>query len=413
MIRSFGLGSVSVVAAASRSPSGPDRFKRASVAAGVSAAGSDDAVLWRERARRLAESELRPIAAEIDRSDRIPASVPAALARGGFFGLGLPTTWGGVGGGARVLAAVLEEIARGSAAVAVELAVHLSVCAQPILTHGTEEQRARWLPPLARGELLGAFALTEPGAGSDAAALRTSYRRLEGSFELSGSKMFISNAASGGVVVVFATRDPALGGKGISAFVLPPATPGVAVTQRLDKLGLRGSSTTELVLTNVRLGEDALLGPEGDGLKVALRALSGGRIGIAACALGVARAAFETMRRSVRAADAEGPRTALARAYTELAAAEAVVARAAERKDAGEEFVLEASVAKFLASRAAVSIASAGVEIAGAGGVVRGAEAERLYRDARVFPIVEGTTEIQELIVARRLLEAADERTVL
>jgi alkylation response protein AidB-like acyl-CoA dehydrogenase len=379
----------------------------------VATAASDDAVRWRERARRLAEADIRPLAIEIDRTDTLPASVPTALAREGFFGLGIPAEWGGVGGGTRVVAAVLEELARASAAVAVELAVHLSVCAQPILSSGTEQQKRRYLPALARGELLGAFALSEPGAGSDAGALRTRYRRDGVGFELDGSKMFISNAASAGLVVLFATRDPALGSKGISAFLVPPRNPGVSVAQRLVKLGLRGSETTELVLEHARLDADALLGSEGEGLRIALKALSGGRIGIAACALGVARAAFDEMRRNVRADDADWRRHALARAYTELAAAEAVVAEAAARRDSGAEFVLPASVAKFLASRAAVSIASVGVEVAGAASARAGSEAERLYRDARVFPIVEGTTEIQELIVARRLLEVPDERTLL
>ncbi|HTT16034.1 MAG TPA: acyl-CoA dehydrogenase family protein [Thermoplasmata archaeon] len=379
----------------------------------MAAAEATDAVRWRARARRLAEEELRPLAAEIDRADAFPASVVASLAREGLFGLGLPERWGGVGGDTRSVAGVLEELASASAAVAVELAVHLSVCAQPILRAGSDAQRQRYLPALARGELLGAFALSEPGVGSDAAALRTRYRRLPEGFELEGTKMFISNAVSAGVVLVFATTDPTLGHRGISAFVVPPRTPGFSVAQRLGKLGLRGSETTEVVLERVRLPPEALLGDEGGGLAIALEALAGGRVGIAACALGVARAAFEEMARSVRRADAEWKRHLLARSFAELSAARAVVDRAAERKDAGEPFVLPASVAKLLASRAAVRIASAGIDVAGDRGGRAGAEAERLYRDARVFPIVEGTSEIQELIIARAVLDAADGRTLL
>jgi hypothetical protein len=370
------------------------------------AEGTDaTAVGWRARARRFAEAELRPRGKEIDRTDALPEAVVRGLAREGFLGLGIPTSWGGQGGDARATVAVLEELARGNAAVAVELAVHLSVCAQPILNAGTDEQRGAYLPRLARGELLGAFALSEPGSGSDAGALRARYRRTGDGFELTGSKMFISNAASAGVTLVFATRDPALGHAGISAFVVPARTPGLTVAQRLAKLGLRGSETMELTLDRAALPAGALLGAEGEGLKLALAALAGGRVGIASCALGVARAALEVMTASVRADDAEWKRHRLARAFADVEAAGAVVREAATRKDAGEEFVVAASVAKLLASRAAFEVASAGLDVAAATGARAGSEAERLFRDARVFPIVEGTTEIQELIVARALLE--------
>ncbi len=379
----------------------------------MASAGSTEAPPWRARARRCAAEELRPLSAEIDRSDRFPSAVAEALARERFFGLGIPPAWGGSGGDTAAVVGVLEELAWANAAVAVELAVHLSVCAQPILTDGTDEQRRAYLPRLARGELLGAFALSEPGAGSDAAALRTRYERRAGGYRLSGAKMFISNAASAGLTLVFATRDPALGHAGITGFLVPKETPGLRVAQRLEKLGLHGSETTELVLEEVRVGPEARLGAEGAGLAIALRALAGGRVGIASCALGVARAAYEEMERNVRAADAEWKRHALAQAYAELAAARATVAEAARRKDAGEPFVLAASVAKLLASRAAVAIAARGIDVAGPAGARAGAEAERLLRDARVFPIVEGTSEIQELVIARSLLEATEERTVL
>ncbi|MGI0155295.1 MAG: acyl-CoA dehydrogenase family protein, partial [Thermoplasmata archaeon] len=218
------------------------------------------------------------------------------------------------------------------------------------------------------------------------------------------------NAVSAGVVLVFATHDPALGARGISAFIVPPGTTGFSVAQRLDKMGLRGSETTELVLRDVRLPPDSMLGPEGAGLKVALSSLAGGRVGIASCALGVAQAAFDEMLRCVRSDDAEWKRVRLSQAYSELAAARALVNVAAERKDAGAPFVREASVAKLVASRAAVAIASAGIDVAGPEGARAGHPAERLLRDARVFPIVEGTTEIQELILGRSLLSPSDPR---
>ncbi len=373
---------------------------------------SDSPAEWRRKASEFVDRVVAPAASRIDRDDRVPDEIVARLASEGFFGLGIPAEWGGRGGSARDAVAVLEELARGSAAIAVMVAVHTSVCAVPILEWGTPAQKERYLRPLARGEGVGAFGLTEPGAGSDAAGLRTRYAREANGFVMHGSKMFISNAVSAGVVLVFATRDPALGHRGVSAFIVPPGTGGFSVAQRLDKLGLRGSETTELVLDGVRLPAEALLGPEGDGLKVAFRGLAGGRVGIAACALGVARAAFEEMLANVRAEDAEWKRTQLARAYAAVAASRALVDRAAERKDAGVPYATDASVAKLVASRAAVSIASAGVDVAGPAGVLSGSNAERLLRDARVFPLVEGTTEIQELILARSLLAPESEPTV-
>ncbi len=359
---------------------------------------------WRARAREFAESRVRPLAAAIDREDRVPEEIVRALAEARFFGLGIPPEWDGAGGDTRATVAVLEELSRASAAVAVLVAVHLSVCAAPILTHGTTEQKERFLRPLAKGSLVGAFGLTEPGAGSDTAHLSTRYMLDGTDYVLRGTKMFTSNAVSAGVILVFATSDPSLGSRGISAFIVPPGTPGFSVAQRLDKLGLRGSETTELVLDAVHLPRSSLLGREGEGLHVALGALAGGRVGIASCALGVATSAFEEMLRAVRSHDEEWKRPILARAYTELASARALVERAAELKDASQPYVEAASVAKLVASRAAVSIASAGIDVAGPEGIRAGSAAERLLRDARVFPIVEGTTEIQELILARGLL---------
>jgi alkylation response protein AidB-like acyl-CoA dehydrogenase len=375
---------------------------------------SDDlADRWRERARAFAEREVRPLAESIDRDDRIPDALLHRLAEERFLGLGVPPEWDGVGGNTRALAAVLEELSAASAAVAVTVAVHVSVCAAPILARGSEAQKERFLRRLARGEGTGAFALSEPEVGSDTAHLATRYSPRSDGFELRGTKMFTSNAPHAPVVLVFATRDPALGHRGISAFLVPGDAPGLSVAQRLSKLGLRGSETTELVLDHVRLPPEGLLGTEGEGLRVALSALAGGRIGIAACALGVARAAFEEMRRSVAEHDAEWTRAALARAYVDLAGARALVAEAAARKDAGEPFTTEASAAKLVASRVAVTIASSGVDIAGERGVRVGGAAGRLFRDARVFPIVEGTTEIQELILGRSLLPPSPSRKPL
>jgi len=360
---------------------------------------------WRDRARSFAEREVAPLARTIDRDDRVPETLVRSMASAGFLGLGLPESWEGSGGDTRATVAVLEELSRASAAVGVTVAVHLSVCASPILQWGSDGQKQRFLRPLARGACVGAFGLTEPNAGSDTARIESRYVRKGGGFVLNGTKMFTSNAVSAGVILVFATSNPALGHSGISAFIVPPGTRGFSVAQRLDKLGLRGSETTELVMHDVPLEAESLLGPEGAGLRVALGALTVGRVGIAACALGVAQAAFDEMLQQVRARDEDWKRSLLARAYSDLSSARALVERAAARKDAGAPFIAEASVAKLVASRAAVAIASAGVDVAGAEGLRAGATPERLLRDARVFPIVEGTTEIQELILARQLLE--------
>jgi alkylation response protein AidB-like acyl-CoA dehydrogenase len=365
----------------------------------------------RSRVREFATRSVRPHAVEIDREDRLPPELLRQLGSEGYLALGLPTEFGGRPASTRAFCAVLEELAAASAAVAVTVAVHLSVCARPIAERGTPGQRERWLPSLARGDRIGAFALTEPGAGSDTASLRTRYERSTDGFVLTGSKTFISNAATGGLLLVFATRDPALKSKGISAFLVPAPTPGFSVTQRFEKLGLRGSETTELHFDGVRLPAVSLLGREGEGLHIALGALTAGRVGIASCALGVARAAFEEMQGAVARDEAEWKRTALARAYSELAAARALVEQAAARKDAGLSFEREASVAKLVASRAAMSIASAGVDVAGPEGVRGSATAGRLLRDARVFPIVEGTSEIQELILGRGLLSPSPSQT--
>lgn len=383
------------------------------LAGGVRRDPRNDTEGWRERARSFADRHVAPSAERIDRDDRIPDEILRGLADEGFFGLGIPAEWDGSRGDARSTVAVLSELCRASAAVGVLVAVHLSVCAAPILDWGTDSQRERFLRPLARGQGIGAFGLSEPNAGSDTASLTTRYAKVATGFRVRGTKTFISNAASAAVILVFATSDPKLGHRGVSAFIVPAGTPGFSVSQRFDKLGLRGSETTELVLNDVDLPSDSLLGPEGNGLRVALGALQGGRVGIASCALGVAEAAFEEMQHAVVEEDTEWKRTLLARAFAELSAARALVARAAESKDSGAPYATEASVAKLVASRAAVQIASAGVDVAGHRGVRSGATAERLLRDARVFPIVEGTTEIQELILARSLLPPGTGRNPL
>jgi alkylation response protein AidB-like acyl-CoA dehydrogenase len=359
---------------------------------------------WRAAARRFADDIVRPQAAAIDRTDSLPADLVSRLRPTGFFGLGVPPESGGSGGDTRAISAVLAELAAASPAVAVLLSVHLSVCTHPVFAHGTAEQKERIGRPLAEGRSLGAFALTEPSVGSDAARLSTRYRRADDTFVLNGAKMFITNGARADVVLSFATRDPSEGSRGISAFLVEKGTKGFDAPSKLDKLGLRGSETNELLFQDAMVPARDLLGAEGEGLRIALGALTAGRVGIASCALGVARAAFEAMRAAALADPSDAKRGEVARAFVTLQAAEALVDRAAGEKDAGRPYTDVASAAKLFASEAAVRIADRAVEVAGPAGTRAGAAAERILRDARVFPIVEGTTEVQELILGRSLV---------
>jgi alkylation response protein AidB-like acyl-CoA dehydrogenase len=359
---------------------------------------------WRSAARAFVEREVAPRVPEMERNDRMDPEIRRRLGEEGFMGLTIPRPYGGSGAPALAIVQVLSELARGSAAVATLLSVHLSVACAPIVAWGTEEQKARYLPALARGMMLGAFALTEPGAGSDTAAVSTRARREGDGFRLDGTKMFITNGGLADLLLTFATEDPSRGRQGISAFLLEHGTPGFTVASKLEKLGLRASETCELVFDGVHLPAGARLGPEGGGIPIALKALTDGRVGIAACALGVAEAALEELTASARSHPEDAQRILLARAYAEVLAARALVEYAAQRKDAGLPFVEASSAAKLVASRAAVATAHAAVDSAGPEGVRGGARAGALLRDARVFPIVEGTSEIQELILGRALL---------
>lgn len=363
---------------------------------------------WRSRARSFVEGRLARESPGIDRDDRLPGDLLGAMAAEGFLGLGLPEAYGGRPVGSRAVVAMLEELARGNGAVATMVAVHLSVAAAPIAQWGTEAQKERFLRPLCEGRILGAFALTEPSVGSDAARLSSRYDRTPDGFRLQGAKTFITDADLAGVVLTFATSDASRGHRGISAFLVPRGTRGFSIAQRLPKMGIHGSTTNELRFDGMDLGPEALLGPEGAGFRVAMEALTGGRVGIAACALGVARAALAAMAEAIRADPDDWKRATYARSFVEVEGAAALVASAACARDEGRAYVPLASAAKLAASRAAVAVASRGMDVAGRSAGTAGSPAERLLRDARVFPIVEGTTEIQELILGRELLGRAD-----
>jgi butyryl-CoA dehydrogenase len=326
-------------------------------------------------------------------------------------GMLVPETYGGAGADHVGYSLVMEEIAAGEGAVATILSVQNSVGCMPVLQHGSEEQKRRFLVPMAKGEMLACFCLTEPQAGSDAAAIKTRARRHGNRWVLSGTKQFISSGKNAQIALVFAVTDPEQGRRGISAFLVPTDSPGFRVARVEHKLGQRASDTAQLVFEDVELTPDLLLGAEGEGYKIALSNLEGGRIGIAAQSVGMARAAYEAALAYAREREAFGKPIIeqqavafrLADMATQIAAAHGLVLDAAARRDAGEPCIKEASMAKLFASEMAERVASDAIQIHGGYGYVADFPVERIYRDVRVCQIYEGTSDIQRLVIAREI----------
>jgi butyryl-CoA dehydrogenase len=372
---------------------------------------TDEQRMLRETAREFAQRELAPHAAEWDREARFPAEALAELGRLGFMGMLVPAEYGGAGADHVGYALALEEIAAGDGSVSTILSVHNSVGCLPVLGYGSEEQKRRFLVPMARGDMLAAFALTEPHAGSDAAAIKTRAKRHGNRWVVNGTKQFITSGRSAQVAIVFAVTDPAAGRKGISAFIVPTSTPGYRVARLEKKLGQRASDTAQLAFEEMELTPDLMLGGEGEGYRIALANLEGGRIGIAAQALGMARAAYEaalayarereTFGQKIIAHQAVGFR--LADMATGLAAARGLILDAAERRDAGEPCLEAAAMAKLFASEMAERVASDAIQIHGGYGYLADFPVERIYRDVRVCQIYEGTSDIQRMIIAREI----------
>ncbi len=375
---------------------------------------SPEQKMIRDTARELASREIAPHAAEIDRTHTFPRQIFSRLGELGLLGIMVPEKWGGVGMDALSYAVALEEIARACASTAVAMSVQSSLVLAPILKEGTEAQRARWLPDLAAGRKIGCFALSEPEAGSDAKAQRTrATRDGTGRWVLNGTKNFITNAPVADLAIVLATTDPTKGGRGITAFLVPMDSPGLTIGPPDDKLGIRGAPSAQLFLADCAVGDDARLGPEGEGFKIAMRALDGGRIGIAAQALGIARAAFEDAVRYARERKTFGQPIAehqaiqfkLADMRTEIEAARMLLWRAAVKKDSGGAYSTDAAMAKLFASEVANRAAKEAVQIFGGYGYLRDFPAERHFRDAKITEIYEGTSEIQRLVIASALLK--------
>jgi alkylation response protein AidB-like acyl-CoA dehydrogenase len=363
-------------------------------------------------AHDFAQAEIEPNAAAWDREHRFPTELYGKLAELGLMGVCVPSELGGAGADFLSYILVLEELSRADAGVGVTVAVHTSACTLPLLSFGTDEQRERFVPPLARGGRIGAFALTEPEAGSDAGALRTRAEADGEGWTITGAKQWITNGSYAGTFLLFARTDPEIeGARGVSAFVLDDEH--VRITREEEKLGLNSSSTADLVVESVRVGRDRLLHEEGRGFAVAMATLDGGRIGIAAQALGIAQAAYDVAREYAkerrtfgkRIADHQAIQWKLADMSTEIDAARLLVYRAAWLKEQGEPHTEAGAKAKLYASEMARRQTAEAIQILGGYGYTKEFPVERYYRDAKITEIYEGTSEIQRLVIARAILE--------
>ena len=376
---------------------------------------SDDHAQVRDMVRELCAGEFAPQAARWDQETIYPADAMAQLAELGFFGLLVPEEYGGVAYDPIAYALALEELGRVSAGVSVMISVHNSVGAWPIVKYGTEEQKQRFLPAITAG-MVAAFSLSEPGAGSDAGALRCAAVKDGDHYVLNGTKNWVTNGAVAGAIVLFARTDPAGGNKGITAFIVTPDLPGFSVGKHEDKMGIRASVTTELALQDCRVPALNRLGEEGQGFKIAMSTLDGGRIGIAAQALGIAAAAFDEGVRYAKTRETFGKKLyehqpvafMIAEMDRRVAAARLLMLRAAWKRAEGQPHQIDASMAKLYASEAATYCAHRAIQIHGGYGYVKEYPVERYYRDARVTEIYEGASEIQRLVIARELVRQAE-----
>ncbi len=366
----------------------------------------------RDAVRDLCDREFAPQAGAWDHSGEVPREAIQTLAAQGFLGMAVPEQWGGLGYDSRTITMVIEEIARVSASLAIMIAVHNSVGLLPVYRWATDDQRKKFLPRLVSREM-SAFSLSEPGAGSDAGSLQASAERDGDHYVLNGSKNWVTNGLQAGIYLVFARTDKAAGHRGISAFIVERGTPGLVLGKPEAKMGLRGSDTCALSLENLRVPVANRLGAEGEGFKVALLALDAGRIGVAAQALGVMRAAFEeAVKYSQQRVAFGGPLAKIQAIQFKLAEMERriqcsrlLIRKAAWLRDTDRPFGREASMAKLYATEAATWVTHQAIQIHGGYGYVKEYAVERFYRDARIMEIYEGASEIQRLVISRSLLK--------
>jgi alkylation response protein AidB-like acyl-CoA dehydrogenase len=372
---------------------------------------SDEHRLLRDSLRDFAQQRLAPFAAEWDRNATFPKQALAELAALGTFGIAVPDHYGGAGMDYLALAIALEEIAAGDGATSTIISVNNCPVCSILMGWANEEQKRRYLVPLARGEMLGAFCLTEPHVGSEASGLRTTARRDGEFYVLDGVKQFITSGKYGDVAIVMAVTDRSAGKRGISAFLVETSAPGYVVARLEEKMGQHASDTAQILLENCRVPATNLIGDEGAGYKIALSGLEGGRIGIASQSLGMARAAYEAALRYAKERVAFGKpiyehqavQFRLADMATQLEAARQLIHHAARLKDAGQPCLKEAAMAKLFASEMAERVCSDAIQVHGGYGYVNDFPVERIYRDVRVCQIYEGTSDIQRILIARSL----------
>jgi len=369
----------------------------------------------RDVARDFAQAELGDKIAPFDERLEFPHAIVAKLGPLGFLGVLVPEEYGGAGLDYVSYALIVEELNRGDASVGITMWAHNSLCTNHVALFASPAQKAKWLPRLAHGEILGAWGLTEPGSGSDAAALRTRAERRDGGYVLNGSKAFITNASVGALAVVMARTDPTKGAKGISAFVVEKGTPGFSAGTPYRKLGLHASDTAELIFEDARVPADHVLGAEGQGFVQAMQVLEGGRIAMAAMAVGIAQAAVDAAVKYMKQRTAFGKTLAefnglqgmIAELATEVEVARLLLLRAAYLKDSGRPAMHAAAMAKVFASEAAMKAATKAVQIHGGAGYITEFPVERIFRDAKLTEIGEGTSEVQRLVIAREILKAS------
>lgn len=369
--------------------------------------------LFQQMIRTFAEKEVKPLAAEIDEQERFPSKTVAKLAKIGVMGIPVPVEYGGAGGDNVMYTIAIEELSRVCATTGVVVSAHTSLCIAPILENGTDEQKKKYLPKLASGEWIGAFGLTEPNAGTDAAMQQTTAVADGDNYIINGSKIFITNAGYADVYVIFAMTDKSKGNKGISAFILEKGMPGFTIGKKEKKLGIRGSATCELIFENVVVPKTQMLGQEGKGFAIAMKTLDGGRIGIASQALGIAQGAMdETVKytkerkqfgRSI--AQFQNTQFQMADLATRVQASRLLVRSAAFKKDQKVPYSADAAMCKLFAAEIAMEVTTKCVQFHGGYGYTREYPVERMMRDAKITEIYEGTSEVQRMVIAGKLFK--------
>ena len=372
---------------------------------------SDDQIMIRDTARQFARERLAPTAAERDRTGETPRGLLAEMGALGFMGMTIPEEWGGAGADTVAYVLAMEEIAGGDGGVSTIMSVNNSPVAAALYGYGSTDQKERFLKPLARGEINAAFSLTEPQAGSDASNLKTRAEKRGNKYVLNGAKQFITSGATADINLMFAVNDPAAGKGGISAFIVPTDTPGYRVVRKEEKLGQRSSDTCALILEDMEVTPDLLVGQEGEGYRIALANLEAGRIGIAAQAIGMARAAYEQAVAYAKERVSFGQPIIghqavafrLADMATRIEAAHQMALNVARLKDAGRPCLKEAAMAKLFASEIAEQVCSDAIQVHGGYGYLQDFPVERLWRDVRVCQIYEGTSDVQKMIISRAI----------